>query len=156
MTADKGPRYKSGLTSSLNPLGFNVERWSYTLHRVTGVILIGYLMAHIFETFQLALGPTAWANTMATLHSLGPLEMVGLWFVAGSALYHGGNGIRLLLNEMFGRLMGKPIMPVYPYSPTSLGRNQRLAVWIITAVVLALWAWAGLYLLAGMGVIQVG
>ena len=146
-------RFKSGIISSLNPIGFNLERWSYTVHRVTGVILIGYLMAHIFETFQLGAGSTAWANTMATLHSLGPLELVGLWIVAGSALYHGGNGIRLVLNETFGRFMGKPILPVYPYSPTSLGKNQKIAVWAITAVVLALWVWAGVYLLAGIGVI---
>ncbi len=146
-------RYKSGLIPSLNPLGFNVERWSYTLHRATGVVLIGYLMAHIFETFQLGAGSVAWANTMAALQSLGPLEMVGLWIVAGSALYHGGNGIRLILNEMFGKLMGKPILPVYPYSPTSLGRNQRVAVWTITIAVLFLWVWAGLYLLAGLGVV---
>jgi succinate dehydrogenase / fumarate reductase cytochrome b subunit len=146
-------RYKSGLLQSLNPLGFNVERLSYTIHRVTGVVLVGYLMAHIFETFQLSGGSTAWADTMAALHSLGPLEMVGLWFVAGSALYHGGNGIRLILNEVFGKFMGKPILPVYPYSPTSLGRNQRIAVWTVTAVVIVLWIWAGLYLLAGLGVL---
>ncbi len=149
----KEPRYKSGLISSLNPFGYNVERWSYALHRVTGVVLIGYLMAHIFETFELSMGSTAWTNTMNALHSLGPLELVGLWIVAGSALYHGANGIRLMLNEMFGKLMGMPILPVYPYSPTSLGRNQKIAVWTITGVVLLLWVWAGLYLLAGLGVV---
>ncbi|HME18800.1 MAG TPA: hypothetical protein VKF15_03580 [Nitrososphaerales archaeon] len=149
----KNPRFRSGLLASLVPFGFNVERWSYVLHRASGVILIGYLAAHLFETFQLSMGQGAWANTMATLHSLGPLEMVGLWIVAGSALYHGANGIRLVLNEMFGMLMGRPIMPVYPYSPTSLGRNQKLAVWATTAVVLVLWLWAGLYLLAGLGVV---
>jgi len=146
-------RYKAGLIQSLNPLGFNVERWSYALHRATGVILVGYLMAHIFETLQLSGGSGAWANTMNALHSLGPMEMVGLWIVAGSALYHGANGIRLILNEMFGKLMGKPILPVYPYSPTSLGKEQRIAVWTVTLVVLALWVWAGLYLLAGLGVV---
>jgi succinate dehydrogenase / fumarate reductase cytochrome b subunit len=149
----KEPRYKSGLISSLNPFGYNVERWSYALHRVTGVVLIGYLMAHIFETFELSVGSTAWSDTMNTLHSLGPLESVGLWIVAGSALYHGANGIRLMLNEVFGKLIGKPILPVYPYSPTSLGRNQKIAVWTITGVVLVLWVWAGLYLLAGLGVL---
>ena len=149
----KEPRYKSGLISSLNPFGYNVERWSYALHRVTGVVLIGYLMANIFETFELSVGSTAWSDTMNTLHSLGPLESVGLWIVAGSALYHGANGIRLMLNEVFGKLIGKPILPVYPYSPTSLGRNQRIAVWTITGVVLVLWVWAGLYLLAGLGVL---
>jgi succinate dehydrogenase / fumarate reductase cytochrome b subunit len=149
----KEKRFKSGLIPSLNPFGYNVERWSYSLHRITGVILVGYLMAHIIEIFQLTGGRAAWSNTMAALSSLGPLEMIGLWIVAGSALYHGANGIRLILNEMFGKLMGKPILPVYPYSPTSLGRNQRIAVWTITVIVLAVWVWAGLYLLAGLGVV---
>lgn len=90
---------------------------------------------------------------MAALHTLGPLELVGLWLVAGSALYHGANGIRLILNEMFGKFMGKPILPVYPYAPTSLGRNQRLAVWTITIVVLVIWVWAGLYIMAGLGIV---
>ena len=151
MTEQK--RFKAGLVPSLLPFGFNAERWSYSIHRVTGVIMIGYLMAHIFETFQLGAGSAAWSSTMAALRSLGPMEMIGLWIVAGSALYHGGNGIRLILNEMFGKLMGKPILPVYPYSPTSLGRNQRIAVWSITAVVLLLWIWAGFYLLAGLGIV---
>lgn len=149
----KDSRFKSGLISSLIPFGFNAERWSYVLHRFTGVILIGYLAAHLFETFQLSRGFAAWSNTMASLHSLGPLEMVGLWLVAGSALYHGANGFRLVLNEAFGMLMGKPIMPVYPYSPTSLGRGQKVTVWAITVIVLVLWLWAGLYLLAGLGVV---
>jgi succinate dehydrogenase / fumarate reductase cytochrome b subunit len=149
----RGARYKTGLLSSLNPLVFNVERWSYSLHRVTGVILIGYLGAHIFETFQLTRGAAAWASTMAALRTLGPLELVGLWLVAGSALYHGANGIRLILNEMFGKFMGKPILPVYPYSPTSLGRNQKLAVWTITIAVLVVWVWAGLFILAGLGIV---
>jgi succinate dehydrogenase cytochrome b556 subunit len=150
----KDSRYKVGLLRSLNPLGLNVERWGYMLHRVTGVVLIGYLAAHLYETYQLTIGQTAWTNTMNELHSLGPLELIGLWVVAGSALYHGANGIRLILNEMFGRLIGKPTMPVYPYSPTSLGRNQKLAVWITTIAVLVLWVWAGLYLLAGLGVVK--
>ena len=146
-------RFKSGAVSSLNPAHYNIERWSYSVHRITGIIIVGYLMAHIFETFQLSGGSASWANTMAALHSLGPLEMVGLWIIAGLTLYHGGNGIRLLLNEAFGKFMGKPILPVFPCSPTSLGRGQRIAVWTITAAVLVLWVWAGLYLLAGLGVI---
>lgn len=152
MASKKQVRFKAGLVSSLNPLGFNLERWSYTLHRATGVVLIVYLMAHLFETLQLTAGASAWGATISALHSLGLLETAGLWIIAGSALYHGANGIRLILNEMFGKFMGKPILPVYPYSPTSLGRNQKLAVWSITAAVLVLWAWAGLYLLAGLGV----
>ncbi len=150
--------YKSGLIRSLNPKGFNLERYTYMLHRITGVILALYLIAHIFEIYHVGLAvlnnnPQIWYSTLAELSSLGILEQIGLWIVAGSALYHGANGLRLILNEVFGMLLGKPVLPEYPYSPTSLSRPQKAAVYIITAVVVALWIWAGLYLLAGLGVI---
>ncbi len=149
----KEKRYKSGLLRSLWPYNFNVERYTYTLHRITGVILILYLMAHVFEIYHVALGPAAWEQTMALLGSLGIWEKIGLWIIAGSALYHGANGFRLILNEVFGMLLGKPVLPEYPYTPTSLSRNQKIAIYLIVFVVEALWIWAGIYLLWGLGII---
>jgi Succinate dehydrogenase/fumarate reductase, cytochrome b subunit len=146
-------RYKSGLLRSLWPYKFNLERYTYTLHRITGVILILYLIAHVFEIYHLALGPVAWQQTMALLSSLGIWEKIGLWIIAGSALYHGANGLRLILNEAFGMLLGKPVLPEYPYTPTSLSRNQKIAIYTIVVIVVALWIWAGIYLLWGLGII---
>ncbi|MDG7036374.1 MAG: hypothetical protein JRN19_07175 [Nitrososphaerota archaeon] len=141
------------LISSLDPRHYNIERWSYTLHRITGVVLILFLIAHMVEIFHISLGPESWAATLALLGRLGPLENIGLWIIAGCVFYHGANGLRLLLNQVFGLLLGKPRMPVYPYTPTSLGKNQRIAIWTITAVVSGIWIWAGLYILAGLGIV---
>ncbi len=149
----EGKRYKAGLWRSLWPKNFNLERYTYTLHRITGVILALYLIAHVFEIYHVALGPQAWEQTLTLLSSLGIFEKIGLWIIAGSALYHGANGLRLILNEAFGLLLGKPVLPEYPYKPTSLSRNQKIAVYVITAIVVALWIWAGIYLLEGLGII---
>lgn len=158
MTDREKKGYKSGLIRSLNPVGFNLERYTYMLHRVTGVILALYLIAHIFEIYHVGLAvvnnnPQIWYATLAELSSLGIFEKIGLWIIAGSALYHGANGLRLILNEAFGLLLGKPVLPEYPYTPTSLSRAQKAAVYTITAIVVALWIWAGLYLLAGLGIV---
>ena len=146
-------RYKSGLLRSLWPHKFNIERYTYTLHRITGVILALYLIAHVFEIYHVALGSAAWDQTIQALGRLGIFEQIGLWIIAGSALYHGANGLRLILNEAFGMLLGKPVLPEYPYTPTSLSRNQKIAIYLILAIVVALWIWAGLYLLEGLGII---
>ncbi|MGC8568784.1 MAG: succinate dehydrogenase [Nitrososphaeria archaeon] len=150
---EENKRYKAGLLRSLWPHGFNVERYTYTLHRITGVILALYLIAHVFEIFHVALGPAAWQQTLQELSSLGIFEKIGLWIIAGSALYHGANGLRLILNEAFGMLLGKPVLPEYPYTPTSLSRNQKIAIYTLTAIVVILWIWAGLYLLEGLGIV---
>ncbi len=147
-------RFKSGLLTSLNPLKYNLELWSYTLHRVTGVILALFLIAHIFEIYHVTLGIAGWNQTMAELSNLGVIELIGMWIIAGSALYHGANGLRLILNEVFGLILGKPRLPEYPYSPLSLGRNQKIAIYSITIIVVILWVWAGLYLLAGLGIVR--
>jgi succinate dehydrogenase/fumarate reductase cytochrome b subunit len=108
----------------------------------------------MYEILQIGLGPRSWESAQSLLHALGPFENIGLWIMVGSVLYHGGNGIRLILNEAFGMLLGKPTLPVYPYAPTSLGRNQKLAMWTINLATLLLWIWAGLYLLAGLGLMK--
>ena len=146
-------RYKSGLWRSLNPTKYNIERWSYTLHRITGVILVLYLIPHVFEIYHITLGIQGWNATMSELSSLGILEKIGLWIVAGSVLYHGANGLRLILSEAFEAFLGKPDLPKYPYKPQSLGRSQKIVIYTIITIVMALWIWAGLYLLADLGII---
>lgn len=146
-------RYKSGLWRSLNPAHYNIEKWLYVLHRITGFIILLYLIAHVFEIYHITLGQEGWNATMSELSSLGIWEKIGLWIVAGSVLFHGANGLRLILSEMFAVLLGRPSHPVYPYKPQSLGKSQKAAVYTIIAIVIALWIWAGLYLLADLGII---
>jgi succinate dehydrogenase / fumarate reductase cytochrome b subunit len=146
-------RYRSGFWSgSLNPAGFNVERWAYTLHRITGFILIAYLIAHLLETRNIAISPDMWeAARMQLIQLFGPMgEKLGLWVVAGAAFYHGGNGIRLIIAEMFALLIGRPKRPeldhkTVEYIPFSLTGGQRALLWLVTVVALILWAIAAAY-----------
>lgn len=130
----------------------NLERWLYALHRVTGVIVGVYLIAHVIETSNSLLGPEYWNDLMEFLRN--PAAHTGLLIVVAASVYHSLNGVRLFLASL-GVGLGRPIKPEYPYVPVSLSSSQRRAAWLIlvaTAVLTAyafyhlflvsLWGWA--------------
>lgn len=114
-----------GLWGWLGGGRFGVERYLYSLHRVTGLGLLLYFVLHIVLTSSRALGQESWEAAMA--------RVTGSWvFVLGEYLvfvafaFHALNGVRLVLVELgFG--VGKPIEPVYPYA-TSLDVQRPLAI----------------------------
>jgi succinate dehydrogenase cytochrome b556 subunit len=117
------PKYKLGLKAWISPFKFNFERWMYTLHRVTAVILIVYVYMHIYVTSIRVLGgETGWTNLMNTFEN--PINYTGEIIVVAALAIHGANGIRLILAEL-GYAVGKPIRPEYPYKPSSLKGAQR-------------------------------
>jgi succinate dehydrogenase / fumarate reductase cytochrome b subunit len=110
-------RYKTkynlaGTSGLLTNLKYNLERYLYLLHRITGIGLVAYLILHIFVTGTRLYGPEAYEVT----HKLtaNPIADIGLFFVMAGLIFHGVNGIRLIINE-FGLLLGKPKRPEYPY-----------------------------------------
>ena len=141
---------KRGLLGWLNPSRYNLERWAYTLHRVTGFIVAVYFYMHVFVTGFRAGGEEVWRSIMATVNNplTHPFELI-VW---ASLFYHGLNGIRLTLAEL-GYITGKPGRPVYPYRPTSLGKVQRaiFLVLMIVAVVLIILAGIEMFVLPGGG-----
>lgn len=157
MSEKRRKRLRAGFWSgSLNPTGFNLERWAFTLHRVTGFLLVAYLIAHLFETRNLAISPELWEAALGNIRSLvGPIgEKIGLWIIAGAAFYHGANGIRLIIVEMFGKLVGVPKRPdldhrTVEYIPQSLTGTQRAFLWLVVIVALIFWAIAFAYLFMG-------
>jgi succinate dehydrogenase / fumarate reductase cytochrome b subunit len=100
------------------------ERYLYTLHRVTGVGLLLYFLAHIVVTSSRAVSPQAWDKAMASVS--GPFFTFAEYLVFAAFAIHGLNGIRLFIVEL-GMGVGKPIEPVYPYR-TSVGRQRPMAV----------------------------
>jgi succinate dehydrogenase / fumarate reductase, cytochrome b subunit len=113
-----------GVSGWLGGGRWGFERYLYTLHRVTGLGILLYFVAHIFVTASRASGPQAWARAMALVS--GPVFSVGEYLVFAAFAIHGLNGIRLVAVEL-GFAVGKPIEPVYPYR-TSVGRQRPLAV----------------------------
>lgn len=115
---------------------WGLERYLYTLHRVTGLGLLVYFVMHIFVTAARVLGPESWGQAMDVVS--GPLFRVGEYLVFAAFAFHAVNGVRLALIEL-GFLVGRPIEPVYPYA-TSVGRQRRVArAVLMIAAVIALW-----------------
>jgi succinate dehydrogenase / fumarate reductase cytochrome b subunit len=105
---------------------------SYWLQRLTGVGLLAYFIAHIYETSQITGGPAVWeAFLELTQTSLGHVILI---VVIGMCVYHSANGIRLIFAHG-GRGLGKPGRPDYPYDAMSLNYRQKSGIWI--ALILA-------------------
>lgn len=104
--------------------------WLWLLQRVTAVILLLGLAAHIIVTHSLNLGELSYDNVAGRL-AMGFFVVVD-FSLLGAGLFHGLNGIRMVLLD-------------YGFS----GRSQTALSWILMVVGLAafaggtwaLWPW---------------
>jgi succinate dehydrogenase / fumarate reductase cytochrome b subunit len=119
------------------------ERYLYTLHRVTGLGILVYFLAHIFVTASRVAGKASWDKAMSAVG--GPVFGIGEYLVFAAFAIHALNGIRLIAVEL-GFAVGRPIEPVYPYK-TSLGVQRPLAVILMVLAVagMALGGWSFLH-----------
>jgi succinate dehydrogenase / fumarate reductase cytochrome b subunit len=102
----------------------NIERWLFALHRITGILLIFYLFAHIFVVGSRAFGKNAWESIMSRFSPeaegiFSNIIHIGEFLLVLVVGFHALNGIRLFITE-FGFLIGKPRRPEYPYVASSL------------------------------------
>ncbi|HUU27220.1 MAG TPA: hypothetical protein VM123_05370 [archaeon] len=111
---------------------YGLERYLYILQRVTGLGILLYFFLHLLVTGQ-KLDQRNWEFVMA-LVTRGILP-VGEFLVFAGAVFHGLNGIRLLLTE-FGFLLAKPARPVYPFTLAAL--KQRPAVYLMFFLVVVI------------------
>jgi len=119
------------------------ERYLYTLHRLTGLGLLLYLLMHIFVTSARIYGPASWSAAMRAV--AGPTFRAGEYLVFAAFAFHAINGVRLGMIEL-GFLVGRPIEPVYPYA-TSVGRQRPIAIAVmLIAGALAVWGGLGFIL----------
>ena len=137
MIETKGHPNRLGIWGWLGGGQWGLERYLYTLHRLTGLGLLFYFLLHIFVTSARAFGPEAWATSMGMVS--GPLFVVGEFLVFAAFAFHAANGIRLVVIEL-GWIIGKPIEPIYPYR-TSVHEQRPLAIGMLVL--------AGLVILAG-------
>ncbi len=74
-------------------------QWSWIFHRLTGIGVLLFLIAHIVDTVLIAWGPEVYNKVMALYrHPLFKIGEVGLF---GSVLYHSFNGIRITLIDFW-------------------------------------------------------
>jgi succinate dehydrogenase / fumarate reductase cytochrome b subunit len=136
-----------GIIASLYPwvidIRGNPERIAFTLHRITGIILVGFVALHIVSTNTPArAGWEAWVEEVQRLSGVNPISV--LFFIAmGALVFHSLNGIRLLLVELLALGIGRPEKPKPPYIPPSLKGYQRTLIYIVFILSLVIWALMG-------------
>ncbi len=115
----------AGTAGWIGNLRMNMERYLYFLHRITGIGLVFYLILHIIITSSRMYGESAYEYTHSLINN--PIADFGLFIVMAGLIFHGVNGIRLILNE-YGFLLGKPARPIYPYRQILKTRTPRLLI----------------------------
>jgi succinate dehydrogenase / fumarate reductase cytochrome b subunit len=118
---------------------WGVERYLYTLHRITGIGILSYFLMHVLVTSSRFFGQEWWETVMGTVKH--PFFKVGEMLVYFAFCIHALNGIRLVLIEL-GFAVGKPEEPVYPYR-SSLNKQRPLV--IICMIIAALFIVLGGY-----------
>jgi len=136
MVEYKGRTNRLGVWGWLGGGRWGVERYLYTLHRLTGLGILTYFVLHIFVTTSRAFGQDAWEVSLGRV--TGPIFTAGEFLVFTAFAFHAVNGVRLFLIEL-GWAVGKPIEPVYPYrTSVDVQRPLAIAVMILAAIVVAL------------------
>jgi len=136
-----------GVMASFYPWIINIkgnpERVAFTLHRLTGVMLVGFIALHIVSTNTPArAGWEAWVEEVQRLSGVNLVSI--LFFMAmGALVFHSLNGIRLLLVELLALGIGRPEKPKPPYIPPSLKGYQRTLIYVVFILSLVIWALMG-------------
>ena len=135
--ADTAKHYqnKLGLWGWLGGGRYGIERYAYTLHRITGLGLLLYFVLHIFVTGSRLGGEQSWVKWMGSFET--GIFAVGAYLVFIAFAYHALNGIRLGLTEL-GLLMGKPTRPLYPYRSAVLKQRPVLIVIMVLVAILVI------------------
>lgn len=97
---------------------------AHIVHRVTGILLVVYLMVHIYVVTQASLNGEGYESILATFRD--PLFAAGELIMIMGGLVHGLNGIRLTLFDMGIGL-----------------KHQKAMFWAFMVIAVAVW-FAGL------------
>ncbi len=73
--------------------------WSWLLHRITGVGVLIFLLAHIVDTALIGLGPDAYEHAL-NLYRM-PIFKIGEIALVFAVVYHSVNGIRVILVDFW-------------------------------------------------------
>ncbi len=129
MTSDE---HKEGIRGMANPRRYGIERVAYLLMRLSGLGLLAYFVAHIYETSNILRGQVGWNEFLELTQTTE--GHIFLTVVIGMCVFHTVNGVRVMLGHG-GVGVGKPTRPDYPYDPAS--QNYRHKIGIYSAIVLA-------------------
>ncbi|MBN2569873.1 MAG: succinate dehydrogenase [Deltaproteobacteria bacterium] len=131
----KTKRYDShlGITGWAVGGRWGLERYLYTLHRITGLGILLFFMIHIFESSTRLLGMEIWNTVMGFMEH--PIFKTGEALVIIGFAFHATNGIRLILIEL-GFAVGKAEEPVYPYKSSINVQRPLTIVMLVISILL--------------------
>lgn len=124
-----GKTRERSLNTPLWPANYRAGMWAWTLHRISGLALTGYLIVHIIVISSSATGQRGvnFDKLLATLTQ--PFFLVLDLLLWAAVLYHTLNGIRVLLFD------------------AGIGvRQQKWVFWGLMAVAVLAWI-AGFFLI---------
>ncbi len=129
MTRDEN---KEGIRGMANPGRYGIERVAYWLMRLSGLGLLAYFVAHIYETSNILRGKVGWDELLEMTQTME--GHILLTIVIAMCVFHTVNGIRVMLGHG-GVGVGRPARPDYPYKSAS--QNYRHKIGIYSAILLA-------------------
>jgi len=129
---ERSDENKEGIKGMANPTRYGIERVAYWLMRLTGLGLLAYFIAHIYETSMILKGSVGWQEVLDLTQTIE--GHIILTLVIGMCVFHTVNGIRVMLGHG-GVGVGRPTRPDYPY--ISQSQNYRHKITIYSAIVLA-------------------
>ncbi len=129
---ERSDENKEGIKGMANPTRYGIERVAYWLMRLTGLGLLAYFVAHIYETSMILKGSVGWQEVLDLTQTIE--GHIILTIVIGMCVFHTVNGIRVMLGHG-GVGVGRPTRPDYPY--ISQSQNYRHKIMIYSAIVLA-------------------
>ncbi len=104
-----------------------IGMWAWLLHRITGIGLVFYILLHtILMGSALISGKERFDATLSVLMGVPVFKLLDM-LLLGAVLYHGLNGIRILLFDVG---VGISI------------RSQKTIFWVLMAVGAVLWIWS--------------
>lgn len=127
-----GDENRDGIRGMADPRRYGIERVAYWLMRLSGLGLLAYFVAHIYETSNILRGKVGWDEMMAMTQTVE--GHIILTIVIGMCVFHTANGIRVMLGHG-GVGVGRPARPDYPYTPASQSSRHKIAIY--SSIVLA-------------------
>lgn len=136
---DLRPGWRAFVDPFLLKIWNNPERLAFQMHRITGVITAFFLFFHlVFTNIPVRQGWEAWLDEITNLQGVTPISVL-FYLGLGAVLFHGINGIRLILVEALALGIGKPEKPKPPYIAPSLRGFQRTLIHLTFAAWIILW-----------------
>lgn len=75
--------------------------WSWVAHRITGVLIFFFLLVHVVDTALVLVSPEAYDTVLESYKN--PVVGLGEAGLVGAVLFHGLNGIRVMLVDFWER-----------------------------------------------------